>query len=192
MKQNKCIKTGLLFIIAFSVILSLSLPTYAKDLKEISASTIEVAFSPKQGATDLIVKTISSATKSIRVAAYSFTSAPIVKALIQAKERGVDVQAIVDHDSNYQGRAYGAHAVSTLVTAKIPVKVIDKYKIFHHKFIIVDGQTVETGSFNFSDAAEKVNAENVIVLHNVPEVAKSYLEHWNQYWNEAEPPPMKY
>ena len=57
----------------------------------------------------------------------------------------------------------------------------------HNKFIVVDGVTVETGSFNFTHAAEFANAENVIVLREFPEVAAKYSAEWNRLWNESDP-----
>jgi len=57
---------------------------------------LEVAFSPHGGCTALVVKVINSTKHSIRVLAYSFTSAPIAKALVDAHKRGVDVQVVVD------------------------------------------------------------------------------------------------
>ena len=57
----------------------------------------------------------------------------------------------------------------------------------HDKFIVVDGVTVETGSFNFTSAAERSNAENVVVLRGVPDVAAKYEENWAKLWGESEP-----
>ena len=51
---------------------------------------IQDAFSPRQGATALVVHTIDDARHTLRVAAYSFTSRPIADALIAARQRGVD------------------------------------------------------------------------------------------------------
>ncbi|HGE3711787.1 TPA: phospholipase D-like domain-containing protein, partial [Escherichia coli] len=50
---------------------------------------------------------------------------------------------------------------------------------------IVDGNTVETGSYNFSRAAARKNSENVVVLKNMPDVAAQYLEHWQDRWNKG-------
>ena len=60
-----------------------------------SSGELEIAFSPKGGSTALVIKVIHSAKTSIRVLAYSFTSAPIAKALVDAHKRGVDVQVVV-------------------------------------------------------------------------------------------------
>src|ERR1035441_7996680 len=60
------------------------------------ACDIQVAFSPDRGATELVIRTIESAKKTVRVAAYSFTSKPIALALVADAKRGVDVKVVVD------------------------------------------------------------------------------------------------
>src|SRR6185503_11529261 len=99
--------------------------------------------------------------------AYSFTSRPIAQALIEAKNRGVSVQAVMDK-SNESARY--TEAVD-LVREGIPVRMDGRYAIMHDKFMVIDGVTVETGSFNFTRAAVERNAENLIVLRDTPDVA---------------------
>jgi phosphatidylserine/phosphatidylglycerophosphate/cardiolipin synthase-like enzyme len=55
----------------------------------------------------------------------------------------------------------------------------------HDKFMVVDGETLETGSFNHTAAAESRNAENVLVLHDPP-VAERYAAKWERLWAESE------
>lgn len=68
---------------------------------------IESAFSPDSGSEELVLKVINASEHSVRVAAYSFTSPPVVKALLSAKKRGVDVRVVVD-DSR-RSRAFVRH-----------------------------------------------------------------------------------
>lgn len=51
--------------------------------------------------------------------------------------------------------------------------------------IVVDERHVETGSFNYSDAAARKNSENVLVLWNNPKLASAYLKHWERNWNQG-------
>lgn len=140
----------------------------------------EVAFSPRQGGEGLVVRLISTAKTSIRLAAYSFTSPAVTRALIAAKKRGVDVAVLVDHKNNLiqdqSGKAVAA--LNALSLAGVSTATVAKYPIHHDKYIVVDGVHVETGSFNFSNAAEYGNSENVLVLWNSPQVAAAYLAHW--------------
>ena len=77
---------------------------------------IEVGFSPEGSAQNLVLRTIDAATSSIRVAAYVFTSPDVTRALIAAKQRGVDVAVVADHRSNLEEQRSGAgrHALTHL------------------------------------------------------------------------------
>jgi phosphatidylserine/phosphatidylglycerophosphate/cardiolipin synthase-like enzyme len=60
---------------------------------EFTPARVAVYFSPNGGATDAVVREVNAATTQILVQAYSFTSAPIAKALVDAHKRGVHVAA---------------------------------------------------------------------------------------------------
>lgn len=152
-----------------------------------AAGAVEVAFSPNEGAEALVVRVIDSAKQSIRVLAYSFTSVPITAALVRARKRGVDVAIVVDAKSNLSEDRSGKarHALNAVVNAGGKVRTIDSYPIHHDKVICIDGQTVETGSFNYSAAAASKNSENVLVLWGNPKLAAVYLQHWQRNWAQA-------
>ncbi|MCC2644830.1 MAG: endonuclease [Burkholderiales bacterium] len=148
----------------------------------VSTANIEVGFSPQRTSLPLVLKTINSAKTSICVAAYSFTSKPISLALYNASKRGVKVQVVADAKSN--GGKYSA--TTFLANQGLDVRLNRKYAIMHNKFIIVDNKTVETGSFNYSAAAAKNNAENVIVIWDNPSLASRYKSECNRLLNEAD------
>lgn len=137
------------------------------------ADVIGVCFSPGGGCTDLIVKQIDRAGSQIRVMAYGFTSAPIGKALIRAKKRGVDVQVVMDREN--AGERYSE--VNFFQNRHIPVYADSHEEIMHDKVMIIDAATIITGSFNWTRAAEFYNAENVLIIRS-RELAKEYLQNW--------------
>lgn len=147
------------------------------------APQIEAAFSRDAGSEALVLKLIGTARRSVRLAAYSFTSPAIVRSLIETKRRGVDVKVLVDDRGN-RGRASIA-AMNLIVGAGIPTRVISAYAIHHDKYIVVDERHTETGSFNYSQAAAKSNSENVLVIWDNPAVAKQYLTHWESRWRQG-------
>jgi len=159
-----------------------------KSKSDLGQATVEVAFSPDMGATDLVVKAIGEARKAIRVAAYSFTSKPIAQALLDAHKRGIDVEVVVDKS---QAREKYSSAVF-LADVGIPTRIDYRYAIMHSKFMIIDGANVETGSFNYTTAAETKNAENVMVIRNDPALARQYEADWEGLWNESEPFATRY
>lgn len=181
--------------ILFLISLLVSISSYAKqptlldELSQIlqartatapSTGLIESAFSPNAGAEQLVLKLIHASNKSIRLAAYSFTSPAVAKALLMAKKRGVDVRVLVDKNGN-KGKANVA-ALNLLVNGNIPTRTISSYAIHHDKYIVSDEQHVQNGSFNYSQAAAKSNSENVLVIWNNPALAASFQNHWQTRW----------
>eukprot|EP00659_Diplonema_papillatum_P003092 gene3092-4854_t len=115
-------------------------------------------------------------------AAYSFTSKPIALALVNAKKRGVNVMVVADK----KGNTAKYSAVTFLANEGVPVRLNGNYAIMHNKYIVIDGRDVETGSFNYTQAAAKSNAENALLLRGVPELAISYANNFNKLWAEAD------
>lgn len=150
--------------------------------------TIEYAFSPREGAEKLVLKVIGSARSEIRMMTYSLTSSPVVEALIAARRRGVDVAIVSDYKNNVVDDRSGKPraALSALVNAGCRVRTISVYPIHHDKVIVADQETVETGSFNYSDAAANKNSENVMVVWKNPDLARGYLAHWQDRFNKGE------
>jgi phosphatidylserine/phosphatidylglycerophosphate/cardiolipin synthase-like enzyme len=136
---------------------------------------IQVCFTPGQNCTLQITDTLDKAKKSIFIQAYGFTSAPIAKHLLAAKNRGVIVKVILDKSQKSQKYS----AAQFLLNHDIPVWIDYKPAIAHNKIMIVDGTKVITGSFNFTKAAEEKNAENLLIIHD-PALAKRYLENWQR------------
>ena len=140
-------------------------------------------FSPNGGCTEAIVSALGGARKTVLVQAYSFTSLPIAKALVEAHKRGVDVQVILDK-SQRTNRYSGATFLSN---EGIPVFIDAAHKIAHNKLMVIDGITVITGSFNFTKAAENGNAENLLIISNAPELAQRYTANWKEHLGHSEP-----
>ncbi len=141
---------------------------------------IQVGFSPEGSARKLVLETIGSAKNSIQMLAYAFQSPDIAQALVDAEARGVEVRVVVDRKRNENKPS--KKAMDFVTRNGVELRTNDRFHIHHDKTIIVDGHTVETGSFNFAPSAEKVNSENVVVIRDAPEVARQYLGHWQSRW----------
>lgn len=133
----------------------------------------QVYFSPRGGATDAVVQVLAQAQRSVYVQAYSFTSSPIVKALTQAHRRGVKVAVILDKSNVTDKYSAG----DFLLSAGIPTFIDAAHNIAHNKTVVIDEHLVITGSFNFTRAAERDNAENLLIVDDA-ELAGRYLENW--------------
>ena len=140
---------------------------------QVSGNDVSVYFSPNGGCTDAVVKALDQAKDTVLVQAYSFTSAPIAKAVVDAHKRGVKIQVILDKSQ----RTEKYSSADFLAHAGVPVQIDDKHQIAHNKIMIIDGETVITGSFNFTKAAEEHNAENLLIIHN-KDLADKYAANW--------------
>jgi phosphatidylserine/phosphatidylglycerophosphate/cardiolipin synthase-like enzyme len=168
--------------LALAFALALNLAAQTDGILPVPAgSSYEVGFSPSGTAGDLVVKAIQSAKKTIHVAAYGMTSKEVADALIAAAKRGVKVQVMAD-----SGAAKSQYSmVKSLQAAGIAVRMDKKYAIMHNKFMVIDGLSVQTGSYNYTKNADKSNAENVLVVWNAKSIAEVYLKEWNRLWDEA-------
>jgi phosphatidylserine/phosphatidylglycerophosphate/cardiolipin synthase-like enzyme len=140
-------------------------------------SSIKVYFSPNGGCTEAVVSELNNARKTIDVQAYSFTSAPIAEAVAKASERGVKVRVILD--KSQQTEKYSS--LTYLQNHNVPTWVDSKHAIAHNKIMIIDGQTLLTGSFNFTKGAEEKNAENLLVIRGEPELLKQYQANFEEH-----------
>jgi phosphatidylserine/phosphatidylglycerophosphate/cardiolipin synthase-like enzyme len=145
------------------------------------AGSIRVYFSPNGGCTDAILCQINQAKTEILLQAYSFTGKPIAQALIRAHKRGVKISAVLDRSN--RGRKYSA--ATFLKNMGIPVYIDDKHAIAHNKIMIIDNRVVITGSFNFTAAAENRNAENLVILEDIPELTRAYQENFQNHLRHA-------
>ena len=154
--------------------LLLSLDAFAGDT--------QVFFSPHGGCTEAVTAALAKARATVLVQAYSFTSAPIAKALVDARKRGVRVQVILDKSQRKEKYT----EADFLLHAGVPTFIDDRHAIAHNKIMIIDGATILTGSFNFTKAAEEGNAENLPVIQD-SSLAARYTKNWQTHAEHSDP-----
>ena len=147
----------------------------------IQAADIQVYFSPQGGCTEAVVANLDKATNTVLGQAYSFTSAPIAKALVDAKKRGVKVQVILDKSQ----RTERYSSADFVQRAGVATFIDAKHAIAHNKIMVIDGETILTGSFNFTKAAEEKNAENLLVIQDAALAAK-FTANWQAHLKHSE------
>jgi len=170
------------YVIAALFLLWLTLPICALAEQFKSTGTIEIYFSPRGGGTEAIVKEINSAKSEILVQAYSFTSKPIAKALVDARKRGIKIEVVLDKSQRrekYTSADFVAHA-------GIPTYIDDNHAIAHNKIMILDRSTLITGSFNFTKAAEEKNAENLLVIKGNKPLVDRYIRNFEEHKSHSE------
>lgn len=146
------------------------------NVATLTLDSCSVHFSPRDGTIAALVGYIGMANKSIRVLAYSFTSADISNALIEARKRGVDVQVVLDRSVPTEKNSM----LPKILNAGIPALIDKTHKIAHSKVILVDDEWIETGSFDYTENAENFNGENALICHG-KEAHDLYLSDWNRH-----------
>lgn len=136
---------------------------------------VECYFAPEDDVYKELEAEIDGARASIDFMAFSFTSRDLAEAMAKRGRDGVRVRGIFDTQqaaSRYSQDEYLAEKGATVYLDRNP-------HVMHHKVIVVDGQTVVTGSYNFSKSAEEKNDENVLIIHSA-DIAKEYLREFEK------------
>ena len=144
-------------------------------------ATVSVCFTPGTYCTGALLHELYAARQTIYFQAYSFTSSKIANALVTMKKKGVDVKVILDK-SQFQCGKFSQR--NYLIKQGVPVWDDYQPNIAHNKIAIVDSNLVETGSFNFTNAAQRYNAENMVFIQS-PEIARQFEANWWRRQHEA-------
>jgi phosphatidylserine/phosphatidylglycerophosphate/cardiolipin synthase-like enzyme len=159
----------------------------AKDEKTIqqpAAPRVNALFSPAGGIERQLVALIGSAVTSIEMATFQFTNVYVEKAMLEAVKRGVKVALVLDRNET-QGQQGRLH--DTLEGAGCDVRLISPSKgTMHNKYIIVDGKTVEWGSYNYTERSENKNFENATFATD-SSLAQQYHSDFVSIFNQATP-----
>jgi len=150
------------------------------NLQNNEIDILGIFFSPHGGCEEQILNWVERANVSIQILIYSFTLDSIGDALIEAHNRGVEVQVVfeagqIDQDSEY----------SNLKDAGIDIRKDTNSGYMHDKIMIIDGIIVLTGSFNYSENAEERNNENLLIINSTT-VTATYGEEFTEIWDESE------
>lgn len=147
-----------------------------------------VYFTPWDDAEGAIMRAIRAARTQVLVQAYAFTSGAIAGELINARKRGIDVRVTADQE---QTERISTSRIPDLARAGIPVWIESRYQSAHNKTMVIDaGQAfpvVITGSYNWTVAAQRRNAENVLIVAGAPDLARAYKLNWERHRSDAQP-----
>jgi phosphatidylserine/phosphatidylglycerophosphate/cardiolipin synthase-like enzyme len=142
----------------------------------INGELLQVYFSPEDGTAAHLVELIHGAKQSIYFLAYSYTSDEIALAMIDRAQQGVKVAGVFETS---QLRSNTGTEFEHLLSAGVDVRLDGNPRNMHHKVIILDGQIVVTGSYNFSASAEDRNDENTLVIHS-PEISAQFMAEYQR------------
>ncbi len=128
-----------------------------------SLGTTPATSNPKFGCVTAVISLFNQAKKTVHVAIYSLTEPNIVNAMIEANKQGVKIAVVADETSSKN--ASMSAMIKKLTQACIDVRLaIKQIALMHNKVGIFDSQTICTGSFNWTNNAEKNNDEKLLVV----------------------------
>ena len=160
----------------------LSLADTPYPVVSIDGTQVEVYFSPDDHVADHILRVIKEADHSIDFLAYTLTHDAITEALLARSGHGVDVRGVLE-----AGQASAAGGDYTrLLEAGLDLRLDTSPGRMHHKVIIIDEETVVTGSFNFTRTAELDNDENILIVHDV-DLTNQFLIEFERIFEMASP-----
>lgn len=149
---------------------------------ELDGVLVETYFAPEDSVLTRLVQLVNNAKTSIYFLTYSFTLDELSDAMLAAQARGVEIYGVMD-------KAQAANAGGEF--SRFLENGIDEHRdgevgSMHNKVMIIDGEIVVTGSYNFSANAEERNDENLLVIQDAT-IASEYLEEFQRIWEFALP-----
>lgn len=142
---------------------------------------IENYFCPRECSIGIerLIRLINLSKRSVYVAAFSLTSEEIFSALLDAHERGVEVNIIMEK------RMMNSKSSKFKILQDYGINIIfdSNPGSMHHKFIVIDEEIVQFGSMNYSENAIKRNNENILIIYNSA-IARAFIGEFERLWKK--------
>jgi phosphatidylserine/phosphatidylglycerophosphate/cardiolipin synthase-like enzyme len=146
--------------------------------------TEEVLFTRAGSVAEVIERLAQAASTSIYAALYRLNHPRLARLLEDAFRRGVEVCLVLDHLKYDETRA----TRELLSNSRIPFRLLHGRQgprsKMHHKFAILDGRIVLTGSYNWTLESEEQNFEDLVILRD-PQLVANYSREFGALWAEA-------
>ena len=143
---------------------------------------MEVYFSPDDGVADRIYEILNDAEESIYFMAFSFTTDEFGEIIREQAENGLTVAGVMEEE---QVKSNIGTEYDPFKQAKLDVFIDGNEGQMHHKTMIVDGQIVITGSYNFSRSAEIRNDENLVIIYN-EKIADFFMKEFQRVFQQSQ------
>ena len=139
-------------------------------------------FSPGPDCRIAIEQAMETALDELLICVFTISDDRLSDAIMSAHRNGLTVRVISDNDKMYDRGS----DVGRLSRAGVDVRIDLSPEHMHHKFMVIDGRTVMTGSYNWTRSAETRNEENLISVDD-PQLAIRFTEEFERIWNLSEP-----
>ncbi len=149
---------------------------------ELGDGAASILFAPEADEPRQLMEEIARAESAIRVMAFVFSLEDLAKAILErANDPAVTVQGVFEARTSTASWSQ----FPALHCAGAEMRQDGNRYILHHKVIIIDADTVITGSFNFSRSAAEKNDENIVIVRDA-DIAGLYLDEWRRIWDSAQ------
>jgi phosphatidylserine/phosphatidylglycerophosphate/cardiolipin synthase-like enzyme len=149
----------------------------------VGLANVEVYFAPEDGVAKYVLARLYAAKRSIHFMTFSYTTSAIADAMVAQAQAGLPVRGVFERqNAGGTGSAFGR-----LKQGGVDVLEDGNCYILHHKVIVIDARTVITGSYNFTNSAERDNDENLVIVDD-PNLARAYLDEFARVYAQAQAP----
>lgn len=141
---------------------------------------VTTLFSPGDACGKHIRTLMSEAQERLDICVFTISDNDIADAIKNAFDRGINVRIVTDNDKMWDEGS----DIKSLYDHGIEVKIDQTDYHMHHKFMVVDGHTVLTGSYNWTRSAAQFNHENIISLTD-RQVSQKFSAEFEKLWKEC-------
>lgn len=144
-------------------------------------------FSDQTSISGHLIRAIDAARTSIDIAIHGLALREVAAALARAKKRGVKVRVVMNqtHVFPEKPRDTRSPEVQQLIDQGFEMRMLrggDMFGVMHNKIAIFDREVLETGSYNWSHAADTWHWEHALFLAEQARV-KAFQAYWDWLWS---------
>jgi len=154
-----------------------------------ASSPPEAYFSGRDHIDQKLISLIDQSRGQMEMALYEFSSRPLAQALERAGDRGIQMRLVLDPHIAEEKKTVGHLETIHGLTLRYSGSRQGEKGHMHHKFLIVDGQTLVTGSYNWTAGAEYVNYEDILI-ENDQRVIHGYEQEFEKLWSAGDTVPL--
>ncbi|KAM3864744.1 mitochondrial cardiolipin hydrolase [Diretmus argenteus] len=129
-----------------------------------------------------LLRHLMSASSSLDLCVFAFSNMELSRAVIALHNRGVTIRILTDKDYS----AINGSQIGVLRKAGICVRCDGDAVHMHHKFAVVDGRRLITGSLNWTLTAVQSNKENILIIEE-PDLVRPFIQEFQRLWEANDP-----
>ena len=142
---------------------------------------VSILFASEGNVIEAVGNAVRAAKSDVRFMTFVFSSDSLAEAMIEVMDKDVNIQGVFENRNSTASWS----KLPELHCAGAHVRQDGNRYVLHHKVVIIDDDTVVTGSFNFSGNASRSNDENLVIIKN-KDIAGFYIDEWQRMWDNAE------